>query len=90
MKFFIIVEYIIFVAIIFLLTTQLIPNIITELSNLSGQIPELKEYKDEISKNFSNYEQISASFSEMLKNKDLFSEKNLEILQDVLSKIKDA
>ncbi len=90
MKFFIIIEYILFIAIIFLLTTKLIPNIIVELGNLSSQIPELKDYKDEISKNFSNYEQISASFSEMLKNNDLFSEKNLEILQDILWKIKDA
>jgi predicted PurR-regulated permease PerM len=90
MKFFIIVEYILFIILIFLLTTQLIPNIIIELNNLSNKIPEIENYKDEIAKNFSNYEQISQSFSEMLKNKDLFSEKNLSILQDVLSKIKNA
>ncbi len=90
-KFFIIIEYIIFIWIIFILATKLIPNVAEELLKITKSIPELKWYILEINKQLSQFwqiEEIGGYLKEMLNNNELFTEKNLDILKNIFEQIK--
>ncbi len=92
-KFFVIIEYIWFIILILILFTKLIPNIIQELYEIAKSIPDLKIYIDNINDKLNDFKQIKEiwwSFSKILNNSDIFSEKNLEILKSVFEQIKTA
>ena len=92
-KFFIIIEYIFFIGIIFLLATKLIPNVITELITITKNIPELKIYIEEINESlwqFWKIEEIGGSFKEIISDNEIFTEKNLDILKNIFEQLKTA
>ncbi len=91
-KFFVIIEYIIFIILIYILVTKLIPNIISELYDITKKVPEFKNYIDELNKKLWELKQIKEIWGSVnqIFNNNILSEKNLDILKNIFDQIKTA
>ncbi len=83
-----IIEYILFISFLILIIANAIPKIQWELTGLSDKIPILKDYfeniKSTLSQINSNYKEIDTTLQ------TAFTEKNYELVLQVLSKLKSA